>query len=171
MYLIIYACYYHWTNFLQLITFLQSHLASSICLKPLTYFFGIFGLDVLFTNMNFSRFLLHGENGMWWYTLLEAVAWSWRHLAQFSDIWLYSYYFIGCPIWYIQVLGEVRAKLPEHQDLWGRRSKTHNHTIISIPTLNTYNNVDFSFSHSSCLVFSVVVKANVSEYCTFCAST
>jgi hypothetical protein len=26
---------------------------------------------------------------------------------------LYSYYFIGCPICYIQVPGEVRAKLPE----------------------------------------------------------
>ena len=30
------------------------------------------------------EFLLHGENEMRQYTLLEAIAWSWRHSAQFS---------------------------------------------------------------------------------------
>ena len=47
----------------------------------------------------------------------------WKLLLDLEGIWhnsvshilprLYSYYFIGCPIWYIQVLGEVRAKFPE----------------------------------------------------------
>src|ERR1700676_369305 len=39
-------------------TLLQFHLVSSILPQSLTSFFGIFYLDVIFTNMNFSSFII-----------------------------------------------------------------------------------------------------------------
>ena len=120
---------------------------AQFCLKPLTSFFGIFCLDVLFTNMNFSRFLLHGENEMWRYTLLEAVAWSWRHSAQFSVAYFTKIIFLLLH-WMSYMLytspGRGQSKVARVQDLWGKRRKTRSsHTIISISALNAYNNANF----------------------------
>ena len=53
--------YYHWSTFLQLTTFLQFHLASSI-LPQSSSFFVILCWDVVFTTMNFSRFLITWRN-------------------------------------------------------------------------------------------------------------
>ena len=81
--------------------------------------------------------LLHGEIEMWWYTLLKGVAWSSRHWHSTAfDILLplYSIYFITYPLCYIQILREIRAKLPVFNDLWGWKRKT---TRILISTHKT----------------------------------
>ena len=111
--------------------------------------------------MKFSRFLLHGENEMWWYTLLEAVAWSWGHSAQFCIKYFTKIIFLLLH-WMSYMLytspGRGQSKVARAQDLQGKRKKTcSSHTIISISAINVYNNVNFSLSHvESCLVFSVV---------------
>ena len=96
------------------------------------------------------EFLLHGENEMWWYTLLEAVAWSWRHSAQFSVAYFTNIIFLLLH-WMFHMLytspGRGQNKVSRAQDLQGKRRKTRSsHTIISISALNTYNNANFSFS-------------------------
>jgi len=63
----------------------------TVCLNTLTSFFGIFYLDVVFTNMKFLRFLIVWKK---WYTLLKGVDWSWRYSAQSSIT-----YFAICYIW------------------------------------------------------------------------
>ena len=124
--------------------------------------------------MNFSRFLLHGENEMWQYTLLEAVAWSWRHSAQFSVAyftkiislleavawsWRHSAQFSMAYFtkiislllhWMSYMLytspGRGQSKVARAQDLQGKRKTHSTHTIISISALNVFNNVNFGFS-------------------------
>ena len=117
---LVYRWYYHQTTFLQLTTFLKSHLASSILPQTSYFFLWYFCLDVLFTNMNFSRFLLLWQYTLW--KLLLDLEGTWHNSVSNTLLKLYSYYFIGCPICYIQVLGEVRAKLPElkiFKERWG----------------------------------------------------
>ena len=98
---------------------------------------------------------------MWQYTLLEAVAWSWGHLAQFCIKYFTKIIFLLLH-WMSYMLytspGRGQSKVAGAQDLQGKRRKTHSsHTIISISALNTYNNMNFGFSHvESHLVFSVV---------------
>src|SRR5882762_3964838 len=50
--------YYHQTTFLQLTTFLQFCLASSILPQSPYFFLWYFSLDVVFTDMNFSSFII-----------------------------------------------------------------------------------------------------------------
>ena len=142
-------------------TFLQSRLISSILPQTSYFFLWFFCLDVLFINMNFSRFLLHGENEMWQYTLLEAVAWSWRHSAQYSVAYFTKIISLLLH-WMSHMLytspGRGQNKVARVQDLQGKRRKTRSsHTIISISALNTYNNANFDFSLVALRpVFSVV---------------
>ena len=108
------------------------------CLKPLTSFFGIFCLDVLFTNMIFSRFLLHGENEMWWYTLLEAVTWSLRHMAQFIVTYFTKIIFLLL-YWMSYMLytspGKGQSTVSRAQDLQGKRRKTKGYSPAKSKTL------------------------------------
>ena len=93
--------------------------------------------------MEFSRFLLHGENEIRWYTLLEAVARSWRHLAQFRITYFTKIIFLLLHWMSYMVYtspGRGQSKVSRAQDLQGKRRKTHSsHTIISISTLNMCN--------------------------------
>ena len=72
---------------------------------------------------------------------------------------LYSYYFIGCPICYIQIPREVRAKLPELQTFEERGGNLHHPYNNSISALNTYNNANFCRVMSRRVAFGLFSSA------------
>ena len=92
--------------------FFKSHIASPFLPQTSYFFLWYLLFDVLFTEMHFSRFLLHGENKMWYYTLLDLKGTQHNSVLHIL-LRLYSYYYVEGPIYNIQVLGEARPKLLE----------------------------------------------------------
>ena len=116
--------YYHRATFLQLTTFLQFHLASSI-LPQSPYFlhwYFLFRCSLYkyeFHKIYYCAEKLKCDDIHCKKVLLDPQ--STRHSPAFNILLqLYSFYFITCPICYIWVLREIRAKLPVLDDLWAK---------------------------------------------------